>query len=339
MAHAFRTDRSILGAVQRTPQGGIRVPATVTRSGVLTYLQPDGSKRREYRPASEVFSVEHLASLRGAPVTDLHPGSGRVDSKTWRSLSVGHAGETPAQEGDHVLTDLYIQDSGSIDLIESGERSEVSLGYDTDLVLGKGVSPEGEEYDATQTNLRVNHVALVPKGRAGSARLRLDGDEEISECASLVSMPLSPEVQARLDALESENKRLIAEQLASRKLALRAVLKTHKVSARADASPEEMMTDAIKKIAPGVDIDGASPDFLAGAFAVAIAMALDIVPAPEPDAATPPPAPDASGGDAALARADAVDARRAPAAPRDLSPSADELARTRMIARRAGRKD
>jgi len=332
MPHTFRTDRSILGAVQRTPQGGIRVPATVTRSGVLTYLQPDGSKRREYRPASEVFSDEHLASLRGAPVTDLHPGSGRVDSKTWRSLSVGHAGETPAQEGDHVLTDLYIQDSGSIDLIESGERSEVSLGYDTDLVLGKGVSPEGEEYDATQTNLRVNHVALVPKGRAGSARLRLDGDEEISECASLVSMTIPPEVQARLDALESENKRL-------RSAATRSKLKSCGVAARADASPEEMMVDAIKKIAPGVDIEGASPDFLAGAFAVAIAMALDIVPAPEPDAATPSPTPDASGGDAALARADAVDARRAPAAPRDLSPSADELARTRMIARRAGRKD
>src|SRR4030095_16165143 len=58
---------------------------------------------------------------------------------------------------------------------------EVSMGYLAEVVPESGVTPDGQHYDAKQTCIRFNHLALLPPGhaRAGSgARLRLDGNEE-----------------------------------------------------------------------------------------------------------------------------------------------------------------
>lgn len=105
------------------------------------------------------------------------------------------------------------------------------------------------------------------------------------------------------------------------------------------------MIATVKKIAPGVSLEGESPDFVAGAFAVAISMALD-VDEPEPSADEPAdagPAP-APAGAAAEARADALDARRK-SRRSDVddinAPSSEEVARQKMLDRRvsAGRKD
>jgi hypothetical protein len=46
------------------------------------------------------------------------------------------------------------------------------MGYTMDLKIVDGKTPEGEQYDAIQTNLRMNHLALVSRARGGS-KLRL----------------------------------------------------------------------------------------------------------------------------------------------------------------------
>ncbi len=56
------------GEFKRTPQGFLRVNARLTKVGIFKY---DGG--REYRSEEEVFRVDSLVSLKGAPVTDLHP--------------------------------------------------------------------------------------------------------------------------------------------------------------------------------------------------------------------------------------------------------------------------
>lgn len=165
-----------LGKVKRTAQGGIEVPARLRRTGVLEYVNADGTVRREYVPPEELFNEKSLATLHNAPVTNLHP-VGMVDVETYRNVAVGHLTGEPRKDGRFVEGDLVVQDSRTIGLVESGERNEVSLGYLCAYEPTPGVSPEGERYDGVQRNIIYNHVALVQRGRAGrEVALRLDSE-------------------------------------------------------------------------------------------------------------------------------------------------------------------
>jgi len=159
-----------------TPQGGLCVEAAVARTGVLAYS--DGTRSwREYRSPEEVFSVASLATLRDAPVTDLHPAA-MVTPETFTSVSRGHARGEPRRDGAYLVTDLLVQDASLMAQVQEGTRREVSCGYTCDVDPTPGVSPEGESYDAVQTNIVHNHVALLAPGggRAGpEVALRMDG--------------------------------------------------------------------------------------------------------------------------------------------------------------------
>lgn len=171
------------GARRRTASGGLVVDAHVTRTGVLTYRQPDGSVRREYRPPEEVFHPDSLATLAHATLTDDHPG--KVDPGNWRRNAIGHvAGDPPPRrDGDKVATELHLQHDDAIEKAEDGDLQEASCGYDCHYDPTPGRSPEGEKYDGVQRRIRYNHVALGPPGwgRAGpDVRLRLDSNTAIS---------------------------------------------------------------------------------------------------------------------------------------------------------------
>ena len=169
-----RFDRGKILRVVETPQGGIRIDAALTRTGILEYQNPDGSIRREYRSPAEVFKADSMAGLSGAPVTHLHPKS-MVTPATWKvSNVVGHVSGSPVQEDDKIVAKLTIQDEDVIEKIAAKELREVSCGYHCKEAAG-GRTDAGEEYDLAQTDIRYNHVALVPRGRAGrDVALRLD---------------------------------------------------------------------------------------------------------------------------------------------------------------------
>lgn len=173
----FRLDATSIGKFERTPIGGVRIPARLTRTGVLVYNLPGGGQRRELRHPDEVFNADSIATLRGAVVTDKHPPSGVVDSATYKQDAVGHV-EGPATEGSkYVTADVVVQDARVVGMIERGERREISCGYRCDLEVKSG-EWNGERYDAIQRNVRYNHISLGPRGwgRAGSeVALRVDG--------------------------------------------------------------------------------------------------------------------------------------------------------------------
>lgn len=181
-----RYDTGVLDKAERTPQGGLRVPAFVTRTGIFEYKLADGTVQREYRPAEEVFHVDALATLEDAPVTDLHPAS-FVNPANYRSLERGHA-RNVGKTDEFVSATLVIQDADMVRAIEAGERSEISLGYTCDLDFTPGEF-NGEKYDAIQRNIRNNHVAVGPEkwGRAGAeVRMRLDSDShQLTEDSSM----------------------------------------------------------------------------------------------------------------------------------------------------------
>ncbi len=170
---AFRVDTAgQLRPPRRLPDGRLRVDASLTRTGVFTYRNPDGSIRREYRADAEVFSDESLASFEGAPVTDDHPKQ-MLTAETATRHARGALLGVPTRDGNDVIAPMVVFDAALIKKMERG-KVQVSCGYECDLVEESGVTPEGERYDARQTNIRGNHVAIVDAGRAGTARVRMD---------------------------------------------------------------------------------------------------------------------------------------------------------------------
>lgn len=155
--------------------------ASITKCGVLPYRDASGNEWREWRPPEEVFAEDSLASLRGAPVTDLHPAT-LVTPSTWRDVTVGHVGDDVARDGIYVAASVLVQDASEIARIEAGERKEVSAGYACQVEDTPGVTPEGEPYDRVQRRIRYNHAALGPPGwgRAGAdVSLRIDSAVEV----------------------------------------------------------------------------------------------------------------------------------------------------------------
>lgn len=174
-------------SVIKTDEGFLRVQMRATRVGVFKYLRKDGSIRRELRHPDDVFAPESLATLAGKPITLLHPKNipnGLVTSKNVGQVSVGLTGDTVTK-----VDEAFVDTSGTITSergvrevekrMELKQDQEVSCGYNCDMVEESGVF-NGEVYDVRQTNIRYNHVALVPRGRAGNnCKLRLDEDEAI----------------------------------------------------------------------------------------------------------------------------------------------------------------
>jgi HK97 family phage prohead protease len=170
-----------VGKFERTHVGGIRVPARLTRVGVLEYKRPDGTVRRELRLPEEVFNSDSLATLNGAPVTDLAHHRGLLDVANWREATLGTAIEI-RKDGNFVAADLLINDPGAIAEVENGRLRDISCGYRCRLEQAPGVW-NGERYDAIQRDIRYNHVAVLPRGRGrAGADVSLRLDSKAAEC-------------------------------------------------------------------------------------------------------------------------------------------------------------
>jgi hypothetical protein len=159
-----------------TEEGFLRVEGGVARTGVQAYTDKDGNTWREYRPADEVFSPESMDSFRLVILTEGHPTE-MVTIDNVKDVYVGHGGEPRRTDDDIMATGFLITDADAIKSAKDGSAVELSAGYKADVLLEGGVSPDGEEFDAIQTNIRGNHVAKVDQGRCGpECRLLMRGD-------------------------------------------------------------------------------------------------------------------------------------------------------------------
>jgi hypothetical protein len=179
----LRFDEGTLGKVQRTPHGGVIVPASVSRVGVQLYRTPDGKVVRELRLPEDVFAPAALASFANAPVTDLHP-SELVNPSNHRTHARGHVAGHATHDEKYVNADLAISDAELIEKVERGDAVETSMGYTCKHIVGPGVHPEYGEWDLRQVDIETNHVAIGPRGwnRAGrEVALRLDSNAGVIE--------------------------------------------------------------------------------------------------------------------------------------------------------------
>lgn len=167
------------GKAKKMPNGWLRVDGMLTRTGVFEYRLPSGKTRRELRLDSEVFAPEALESFSLVPVTDEHPPE-FLDAGNTREYARGNVGETPKRADQFVQAPLFITDDALVSKLETGEARELSCGYTCDLEETPGVTASGERYDVIQRKIRGNHVAVVPKGRAGrEAAVRMDAAESV----------------------------------------------------------------------------------------------------------------------------------------------------------------
>jgi len=199
------TDRLTLdGEIRRTGDGYAVVSARVARAGnVQAYTGAeigvsDKAVVRVYRPADAVFRRDALASYAGVPVTVGHP-AGKVDATSWKDLAVGEVGDEVLRDGDFVRVPMMLRDAKAIAAVEGGMR-ELSMGYDAQLTMADGLTPDGQPFDAVMSDFKMNHVAIVDKARGGH-ELRI-GDGAVTWGASPISTtdernPVMPEANLR----------------------------------------------------------------------------------------------------------------------------------------------
>lgn len=165
------TDTASLSGTRETQDGYLVTEAFAVRTGIQLYAGSevgliDRDVVRVYRSEDEVRNPASLATFAHAPVTLGHPVE-NVTKDNWADLAKGEVSTEATWDGNKIKLPLIVKDADAIAAIDAGTR-ELSAGYTCELEFIDGVTPEGEAYDARQVNIRVNHLAIVPKGRAGA---------------------------------------------------------------------------------------------------------------------------------------------------------------------------
>lgn len=188
-------------SLTRLPNGMVELSGVATRVGVFDYLTRSGGIFRELRPEGEVFDPASLETLRGVPFTLDHPdpavfAGGSVTADNFQQLTHGHVLDV-WRDGDLVMVRVRVSTTDALRMIDQGVV-QLSCGYTTELDPTSGVTRDGEAFDAIQTEIRYNHLALVDLARAGPvARLRLDSADDTAavqrpreECTTMKTLIL-----------------------------------------------------------------------------------------------------------------------------------------------------
>lgn len=169
-----RYDFAPITGCEQTEEGYLRVWCRAARTGTQLYRRADGSQVREYRPPDEVGNPDSLTTFGMKPATWGHPPV-LLDSANTKTYQIGYSGSQVRYNDGFVEVALVVTDQDAIEKIKRKDATEVSAGYKVDFDPTPGLTPEGEEYAGVQRNIRVNHIAIVPRGRAGpEVRLLLD---------------------------------------------------------------------------------------------------------------------------------------------------------------------
>lgn len=284
-----------------TDEGFLKVPARISRTGTQVYKAGEmGLTDRDadddiivYRPEEEVFSPISLSSFANKPVTDNHPPE-LVNSKNAKEYSVGHAGPDVLRNGDFAETILHINVADAIEKIESG-KVELSNGYTADIDWTPGVTPNGENYDAIQRNIKGNHIAIVERGRAGPqcrvadtlptegdivtmAKITIDGvDFEVPDQAAQAVGKLQARLKDTEEMTQKEAEEAKAKEDELEEAKKEAEAKKDEAEAKLDAAMSKIPTadaldkmvvdraalvDTIRKIVPDIKWEGKDADTL-----------------------------------------------------------------------------
>ena len=159
---------------EKTPDGFLRCRARVLAERIMPY---DRFELEDPPPGQGLFNMlvtrdemaspAALRSLEGIPIV--------AGDHTWltpelvKAHAVGSVAGTPKLDGDYLTCDLLVTDPETIRAIEADELPEISAAYLAETIFEPGVF-NNAVYDALQTQLRFNHIALIAEGRGRAGR-------------------------------------------------------------------------------------------------------------------------------------------------------------------------
>lgn len=234
--------------LEETPEGFlIARDCVIARTGWQTYkvgdLPQDAAKDMGvdvrdkqadidlYRPADEVFHPDTLRSFEGKPVTDNHP-QGFVDPSNFSEHSRGHVqnvrkGKEPLESGEWPMVgDVHVMAEPLLSKVRNKIVRELSCGYDY------SIRKDGDKI--CQIDIQGNHVAVVPKGRAGN-------EARINDSAAEPTEPV--QTTSTATALPTP----VTKEKKPVKVNLKHIFGLGLKAFAADASPEEV-TEAAKAL-------------------------------------------------------------------------------------------
>lgn len=179
-----RWDVLPLEKTEKTSDGFVRGQGLITRSGVFAYTnRRDGSVVRELRPPGEVFDEDSLRTFSLVPLTLDHPPD-NLNPDTVASHQVGSVGH-PVRVGSHARSDMLITHKDAIDAVLGG-KNNLSCGYSCKVIDRGGTFTDSDgvdhKFDAIQTSIIGNHVAICDNPRAGpSAHMRIDDADAFAD--------------------------------------------------------------------------------------------------------------------------------------------------------------
>ena len=198
--------------------GQMIAPCTIARTGVMLYKAKEcGSLFKDRDPNSivriatfpeDLFDSASLESYRSSPITLGHPEDD-VNTENAKELVKGVLEGVPLADAknERLQSTLVLNDADAIAHVKAGE-SDLSSGHKAVLVLNDAANPDMTfgGWDAKKTSINNNHVAIVKRGRAGSARIA--DEESVDEVKEEVKVLDAAEVQVLLDAVKDENENL-----------------------------------------------------------------------------------------------------------------------------------
>lgn len=276
----FKQDVSI------TEDGYLEVKACpITRTGVFPYKRND-SIRFEAKTPEELFSDETVSSAIGKPITDNHPKE-FVNADNFNKLAKGYSLSDAKVEDDCLKVSLVVTDSSMIDKVKKGKK-QLSIGFIADVIEKQG-ELNGQRYDAIQENIKINHIAIVDKGRAGSkvaiadsaimiedeggnkmVEVELNGktfniDEDVAEAIKVEQENIKKEANSNINEKEEKLKELVAEKDKLQAALDAKIEEIKELKANADSSEEiekeieriiSLRTNAKKFVGDSYDFSG-----------------------------------------------------------------------------------
>lgn len=191
----------------------------ILRAGILEYfgseLLPEGEDKVDgvtvdpdkiYKvmiPKEEIDKAKD--SFKLLPILDNHTWMGE-EGEDPKDHQVGSTGEDVYVEDDMLMLPLKFTGKKIVEEVESHEKEELSASY-----YNRFEKSQNKEYDFIARDLKGNHLALVDKGRCGSAVRVLNsttiGVDEMAEKAKVVN-----EAILKLDGKEIDLDRFFSEE-------------------------------------------------------------------------------------------------------------------------------
>jgi hypothetical protein len=182
-ANDIKKDKNEYGYLIQYDVPIARTGEFVYRAHELAYLfdeKIDPYKSVRLYRDDKSFSADVLNASKDMVFTNDHP-DGAVTSENATSFFAGVVHDLYAKDGILYAGRIVVYDQSTIDAIEKNGKKEVSIGFEGNYTL-KPQTIDGQDFDGLEEIVRINHLSLVDKGKAGSYfKMHKQEDAQVSD--------------------------------------------------------------------------------------------------------------------------------------------------------------